>query len=288
MNKILLITLFTGLLSFDLKAQEKEVISCSFHQLCNLAGDLYKEHPEAFKRPLSFDYLVREDIDPHEYTPTGPEIKKLIDAKILLLPRFELQPWAERLKAQRGTKSTFIVPHFSEIENKFKGNQAALAHFWLYPELLCEAKKALAKFFVETIEMKAVEVSCSLNLSQTAKMKIKAALGENTVLILTHDALLPYFEQLGVKTYALKGSHHHDEISPRVIKEISTLISESAKQGTKVVWLYEEEIPVPSQIKNLAKKDHQSLLIKVNGVRDESADQVIKNLGRLIYSLKGK
>lgn len=261
MQKYFVLFLSLFLIVCYVKAEEL-TISCTHPELCKTAEIIISEN--AIKH-IHVKNLVHIVGDPHEHGPHGTEIKNIQNADILLTGPRELNPWMKNIRLQRNKKliklelpekSKILYPHASREQ---------LSHFWLFPEIYCTFHQELQ---TEILQLAHLPTPAKNSVCQIQGQKLTAELKQLLEkwpwpIVLTHDALAPFLESLNIKKLKLisiRGSGHHEEISPQAIKKLFSILKESA-----VTWAIEEDINIPGTI--LSKVRTKDQIIKFSGAK---------------------
>lgn len=246
-NLYLICSLIWAIFSTNTFAQKDNVIHCIHPQVCRL---LLNSIPDVKYEELRFGRM-----SDHSFQMTAAQMKKTFKAKVLILPPAKLFSWIPKLVESRSTQTglkTIVLNSITDTKKDIVHNHGdeALGHFWLDPESECDnIKKIQQQFNIEMIADPCIEIKNINKLWAKAKKdKLK-----NKLLLITHDALTPFFEKLGIPHLTLKGSGHHEPITPAQMKKIIRKIR--SHQG-KIVWVEESGIKIPSSMKRYIKKSH--------------------------------
>jgi ABC-type Zn uptake system ZnuABC Zn-binding protein ZnuA len=258
MHKIILLALV--FLNFNLATAS--TWSCAHPEICQMAKMLITENQLT---DIKLDNIVIPSGDPHEYEPTINDIKKLMQATVLLVGPIELNPWMKNISNSRSKNKklktiTLPLPDFSLAEYPTKETEA-LGHFWLYPKIYCHLKKILS----DELELKH-PILCN---HHSIEEKISTDLSKIPFpIILTHDALLPLFQKLANdknKIIAIKGSNHHEEASTTSVKKVY-----DALKSSKVIWILENNIAIASNVKSKIRPT--DIIIKLETAKSDSVE----------------
>ncbi len=225
-------------------------VACSHEEICKLVRKLDQN--------IKTKVLVNIKGDPHEFEPSADEIKNFLNAPILIIGPIELNPWIKKINYQRSKNPTLKTYSFqlsTELANYYQSNnKEALSHFWLYPRIFCDFTQQLIKF--EIFSHLKTKIKCEIvQIEKNLEAKFKNI---NSPIVLTHDALYPLLKKYtneDVQIINLKGSNHHEEISPLAIKNVYKL------KAKKIIWILEKNISVPLAISNLIKNEDKKILI---------------------------
>lgn len=256
----------------------------------NIFANIDATHPELcliYRELLPGDRcesVVKVVGDPHEFSPSVDEIKKMISSKKLLVGPMELHPWVKTILFQRskGTSQTTIVTEKNLLkkiseQNYLKASVSTLSHFWLYSDVFCQMKRDFAEQLKITMNFN----ECMSRGYENEKILSSQLQKISRPIIITHDALVPLFLKLKRKDqfiFSLKTSDHHDEIKSKTIKELNDIL----KKEKSVVWLLENEIEIPMQLKNLIRKSDKIIRIETgytkNGIGQSQILEISKGL----------
>lgn len=260
--------LFSSLLAFS-KIFAAETILCSHPQVCNLLSIIYPSD----KLQSSVVFVG----DHHHYEPNSNVIKNFIEAPILVTGPKALHPWLTPILKKRSEKliniDASIDINFTETYQS--KSPEVLAHFWLYPDIACDfLDQYQTKFKKHKIQFeKHTTADCLKKYSSSWDELIKLSKKISTPIVLTHDALIPLLKKLNLKVFALKGSNHHEDISPNAVKSLH-----GETKNTEVIWIQEEGFEVPPAIKRLIKKNDKVITIDTNGKKGDDVSLVLSVL----------
>jgi ABC-type Zn uptake system ZnuABC Zn-binding protein ZnuA len=267
------------LILFVSNAYAGSTIFCSHEQLSKIVNSIAHENKMG---DLKTETLVTISGDPHEFEPSSAEIKKLINAPLLLTGPNELNPWIKKINFQRSKIPTLktINLTFDSIDYALYAdvNGEALSHFWLYPKVYCSMKsKLISELLKLNFKIKKNSYCDSASIETDLKnilVKIKLP------IILTHDALLPLMINLvpekKLSIVAIKGSGHHEEASPQSIKKMYDVL-----KFPKVIWVIEKGINIPPNIMNKIRST--DILVQI-----DSANSLTENPFSALYELTNK
>ena len=282
-NLIFIILLF----SLSSKASAGSVFSCSHPELCRMIRLISHENNLS---GIQTENLVSITGDPHEYEPSSMEIKKLINASILVTGPNELNPWTRKINYQRSKNQSLQTISILFDPKDFLiypgANGEALSHFWLYPKVYCLLKTKLENELIKRGHaLKSIKLCDSIKIENQLRsilMKIKKP------IILTHDALLPLFLNLGGPKYpvvAIKGSGHHEEANPQSIKKMYDALATG-----NVIWIQEMGINIPQNIINKIRPNDIVIKIDTGNGKENEAFSVLAELTQKLspYSEKSR
>lgn len=237
---------------------------CSHPQICNLLNML----PHHKK----IETAVIISGDHHHFDPNPSDIKKLIMTKELFHGPQALHPWMKTIIKQRNLNKNVINYGLTlnpQFKNDFpKATDEALSHFWLYGKIACD----MLKQYEQQLQLKSRE-NCLKNYLEIEE-KLKEYFMKNKIsVVLTHDALEPLFLSLGANVISLKGSNHHEEISPNAIKK---LYNETKNQ--KLIWILETGFDIPGSVRNKIQIKDRVIKIDTMGSVNQKLTFVLENL----------
>ena len=225
--------------------------------------------------------------DHHHYEPNSKIIKSFIQTPVLITGPLALHPWLSPILKNRSEK---LITINSAIDMKFTEiyqtkNQETLAHFWLYPDIACDILMQYQnKFRKKKISFREMaESKCLEHFSKSLQTIKNAAKNITAPLVLTHDALLPLLSHLGLKVLSLKGSGHHEEISPEAVKALHL-----QTKNTSVIWIQETGFETPMAIKRLIKNNDRVIQVDANGNMGENVSEVLQKIGNKIVNFAQK
>lgn len=245
---------------------------CSHPQICNLLNML----PHHKK----IETAVIISGDHHHFDPNPSDIKKLIMTKELFHGPQALHPWMKTIIKQRNLNKNVINYGLTlnpQFKNDFpKATDEALSHFWLYGKIACD----MLKQYEQQLQLKSRE-NCLKNYLEIEE-KLKEYFMKNKIsVVLTHDALEPLFLSLGANVISLKGSNHHEEISPNAIKK---LYNETKNQ--QLIWILETGFDIPGSVRNKIQTKDRVIKIDTMGSVNQKLTFVLENLLLQLQSTK--
>ncbi len=244
---------------------------CTHPQVCQIAKDLYG--PSGLESP-TFVKAIASILDPHEIEPNSAELKGLYKAEVLISAPSELHPWIVPILKMRQKQShlkSFQYNISDSLKTKYKNaSTEALAHFWLYPDIKCDFYKKLQQW----IELKTDKKTCPYFTDADFLNEVDKTIP----IIVSHDALVPLLTSYGIKAYSIKGSGHHEEPSPKQLKNIQDIL----KQNPKVLWIVEKQIHFPHSIEQLQRKSDKIIKINTNNDYPSKGLTALEDLKRLL------
>lgn len=254
---------------------QKIELACTHVQVCNILEELLFEAKITHKVQISMPFQVQGD--PHHFEPGPKVVKTLLEVPFLMAPSRHLSPWLGKIIQQRSQKKSlksFELPLQSSKGFKEKFSQEVLAHFWLHPKALCHAKKHTAQQLLNwgLIENK-LEVQCLSSGIQMLAEKLKRQ-SQKIPLVLYHDALMPYFSELNIQAFALKGSGHGEQVSIQKLKKFHQYLA----KNPRVLWVRENAIHIHSQLKGLQRQEDISREVDTLGKRHQPSSQPLSTV----------
>ena len=234
--------------------------ACSHPEICRMAQIILNENSS---KGITLENIIVQSGDPHTFEPSIQDIKKLMQAPLLLVGPIELNPWMKNISSLRSKEknlktTNLLLPNFSSTEYPTEDKES-LGHFWLYPKIYCHMKKALAIEFQQ-------QTTCNSNDIETL---LSADLKNISLpIVLTHDALLPLLKKLAPnknQIIAVKGSTHHEEVSAAAVKKVYDALKEP-----KIIWIIENNIATAENIKNKIRST--DIVVKIDTAKSPTLD----------------
>lgn len=242
-------------------------IHCLHPQTCNLLQSLIKENK---KDQITVQEISGPTGDHHHFEPSLKQFKKLAQVEYLILPPQELFPWVKKIKPLRkkGTKTYFLT-----LEAPLERTKN---HFWLYPKTCCQLHEKLKSKLIEwkiITDIHAKKTYCPLNQLSLELPKSP----KKPIIVLTHNALEPFFKENGLKTLVLEDhGHHQHQTKIQVMKELHNL---SQQKETPLIWIIETNIYTQNtKWKKYIKKHHQIIKINLKGSFPSSPSETLEKL----------
>lgn len=251
-----------------------ETIACSHLKICHLINDLLENQNQT---KLPFIYQG----DPHFFEPSPEAIRNFLTVKTLIAGPRELHPWIDGIKNGRQGQSLFLELPADLKKNYPQSTEEGLAHFWLVPELYCDFRTKVFNalkswnYLPSTSEL----AECKDSLIEILEQRLQKE-EKKTPLILSHDALVPYLQKLNYPHFVLRGSGHHDQVSPDLLKNLTDFL----KLHEKVIWILEEPIHLPPRVLAFKRSIDTEIKINIHGVDGEATLDVLKKFQRLLLA----
>lgn len=210
----------------------KDKIHCFHPQSCFLLNTIIKDNNLVV--PLNFFHG-----DPHHYSPSMKQIKELNSVNNLIIPPKSLHPWISDIIKSRKNKSTLeLLP----IQSDLKLSKESKSHFWLEFESLKNNLNLIKEFLLKNnIKIKDNYHIFDKYIKKEDLLKSKF---KDTLFVITHDSIEPFFKKLNLSYKTLKGSHHHEDIKSSTIKKLIKSIS----KDVQTIWIIEKDIHIPKMI----------------------------------------
>lgn len=225
-------------------------VACSHEEICKLVTQIDSN--------VKTKTLISIKGDPHEFEPSSEEIKSFLSAPILITGPDELNPWIKKINYQRSKNQalkTYRLKLSPQIITFYQSNnKEALSHFWLYPRTSCDFKNQILAFDIFS-QIKSKSKCDVITIENELESKLKKI---NNPIVLTHDALYPLLRKYireDVLIINLKGSNHHEEISPQAIKNIYKI------KEKRITWILEKNIAIPDAINKIIKNEDKKIFI---------------------------
>lgn len=229
-------------------------IACLTSAECALAKEL----------GISAKLILEHLDDPHHYKISSKDMKMLISEDELILSPKEFLPWTEKIIKKRDAagKKTYHLKIPDKYYLKYK-DQTEIGHYWLYPDITCDLKNELAT------KLKVPSPPCELLEKEIKKTK--------WTYVISHDALVPYFESFGVRVLALRSSHHGHQVKAETIKQLDQEL-----RRNNVIWIKERNIHLPHTLENKLKDAYR--IINWNPI--DFSDGVLTSLNELFKEIE--
>lgn len=262
-------SLFLFIILFSSTSQAEWV--CAHPQVCQLIADYF----EASNQPVPpMSKAISSIADPHHIEPTSKEIKKMFNAEYFAAASDQLHPWVKSIIKMRTSESKLKTIQFSladKEKNKYSNsnsNKEALAHFWLYPDIICSYWTQFHAWLASSAQVPVCPYLQQLDDLKSAAKKV------NMPVIVSHDAIIPLLQSIGIKAYAIKGSGHHEEPRPEQLKALKKLID----HNPTVIWIHEKQIHFPHAISDLQRTNDKKIMIDTNGDYPQTGQRPLQQL----------
>lgn len=249
---------------------------CTHPQVCEVIESYFKslevEAPSLTK-------AIASSGDPHEIEPNSAELKRLYKAQTLISAPSELHPWIipilEMRQKHKNIKSfQYKIPEKLTEEYPNASNEA-LAHFWLYPKIKCDFFQKIGQWVSHDQTQK--QPPCPFENEADFLKHINKELP----IVVSHDAIVPLLKSYGFTVFSIKGSGHHEEPSPKQLKNIQDIL----KLHPKVIWIVEEQIHFPQSIRKLRRKNDTVLSIDTNKDYPSTGASALEELKNLLQKI---
>jgi ABC-type Zn uptake system ZnuABC Zn-binding protein ZnuA len=188
----------------------------------------HRVHQILVKKIVKFEVesLVQTDQDLHDFELTPDMIKALMKADLIILGPIEALEWGKQLiKLYPKKVLTLTLP------------KNLNPHFWLSAEAACLIDQQIQQHFT-TYFNRDLKTPCPFetDFSLAEKAFYTQKNFPFTAVVSSHDTVLSYFRNAGLKTLALRSGHHHDEMKTKAAKELQNLLQD---QKSKVLFIIE-------------------------------------------------
>jgi zinc/manganese transport system substrate-binding protein len=199
--------------------------------------------------------LVGPDGDVHVYTPTPSDVRKIADAKLLVINGFGLEGWLPRLLQAAGSKASIVTA--TEGIPPLKAGSDADPHAW---QSVANAEKYVANIrdALAAADPADAEVFRQNATNYLAKLKaldgeVRQAIGEipesRRRMISTHDAFGYFAARYGIQFIAPIGVSTEAEPSAR---DIARIIAQVKTEHIPAVFL--ERIGDPRLMRRISEE----------------------------------
>ena len=250
-----------------------QIVGCTQTQVCNLIRSQTK---------ITLKPLLQHVKDSHHYQLTSHDIKELLAVDYLVIPPQELQPWIQSIVVKRNelNKKTFFLQLPKDLSPYQNVSKETLAHFWYYPEILCQLyiqlQNQLSIWKFESVSQNACPWQ---NTTSELKEKIDPRFFQNQIVI-THNSLSAYLISLGFNVTTLMSGDEHHHLTSEKLKLLQTIV----KTQNPIIWILENNIPVSIQIEQrYFRKGDIKIWMDTNGQLQEDPTQSLINLTKNFY-----
>jgi len=213
--------------------------------------------------------------------PSLKEIKSLMNANTLVLAPVGINPWAKKIIKKRDKKKLKTIElkipqeFFTKYHTK---NNEALAHYWVYPDILCSIINGLSGQ-----ELGLTTVNCSIEKLLSEGQKLTNLIGGKKIVI-THDALKPLFVHNKAKVLALVSSEHGHRPNLSTYKELA----DWQKDKERIIWILEKNIKTNKNILKKIRPTDIQIKVDITGKINQDPffiwDELIKELESNLYA----
>lgn len=277
-----IITLLTLFFFQGLLAKEKPLVGCTHPQVCNILYSI------GLGSVTDIQMMKTIGADPHDDQLSTKELKNMMMAKYMFFPPAALQPWITRLAKARSKKTTYVLEYPQNLSNLYPlSTPHQLAHFWLYPEIVCHMTNHLYETLKITFEG-LTPYDCKPLFEASKDLFQFLAKELNLVIILTHDALAGHMIKLNKKVFSFRTEGHHSHYGQSEnLKIIMSAIKKAKEDKSKVLWVVEDKIKLKSKLK--PSSEHYVIHINTLGKINQDPAQVLFDLkDQIISTLKEK
>ena len=199
--------------------------------------------------------LVGPDGDVHVYTPTPSDVRKIADAKLLVINGFGLEGWLPRLLQAAGSKATIVTATTGIAP--LKAGSDADPHAWQSvanaEKYVANIRDALAAADPADAEVFRHNASAYLARLEALDGEVRQAIGQipesRRRMISTHDAFGYFAARYGIQFIAPVGVSTEAEPSAR---DIAKIIAQVKTQHIPAVFL--ERIGDPRLMRRISEE----------------------------------
>src|SRR6201996_3060428 len=199
--------------------------------------------------------LVGPDGDVHVYTPTPADVRKIADAKLLVVNGFGLEGWLPRLLQAAGSKATIVTATTGIAP--LKAGSDADPHAWQSvanaEKYVANIRDALAAADPADAEVFRHNASAYLARLEALDGEVRQAIGQipesRRRMISTHDAFGYFAARYGIQFIAPVGVSTEAEPSAR---DIAKIIAQVKTQHIPAVFL--ERIGDPRLMRRISEE----------------------------------
>jgi len=241
-----LIVMSTASLRADLSVASLSTIATDLAR--NVGGDHVRVKP-----------IIRAGMNPHDFEPTPGDVKKVVDADLVLFTGKGIEGYLTKLEDAAGGASKFVdlgrdIPSLTMTED---GKKVEDPHWWHSVENMKRATRILADSFAKADPGHAADYARnsgiyleSLNeLERWIRVKVAELPRNKRKLVTSHDALQYLARDYGFTIYPVKGVSTGEEPSSRHVRELVGLIR---SEGVKSLFL--ENIENPRAIRQISEE----------------------------------
>jgi zinc/manganese transport system substrate-binding protein len=187
--------------------------------------------------------IIKPGIDPHEFEPTPGDVRKVADAKLVLLTGKGMEGYLSKLEEAAGGSAKFVnvgkvIPSLTMTED---GKKVEDPHWWhsvenmkratrVVAEALEKADPANARSYAENADK---YLSSMDELERWIRLQVASLPHDKRKLVTSHDALGYFAHDYGFTIYPVKGISTAEDPSSQHVKEIIGVIKD---QGVKAVF----------------------------------------------------
>jgi zinc/manganese transport system substrate-binding protein len=248
MRRLCLITLALAISTAPLHAQTRLKVVASF----SILGDFVKN---VGGDRVEVTTLVGPDGDVHVYTPTPADVRKIADAKLLVVNGFGLEGWLPRLIQAAGGKAAIVTA--TDGIAPLKAGSDADPHAW---QSIANAEKYVANIrdalaAADPVDAEVFRQNARIYLARLEALdgEVRQAISQipesRRRMISTHDAFGYFAARYGIAFIAPIGVSTEAEPSAR---DIADIIAQVRTEHTPAVFL--ERIGDPRLMRRISQE----------------------------------
>ncbi len=208
---------------------------------------------------ISLDLIVPVGSDPHLYEPTPSDIKKVLEAQVILVNGLNFETWLQKLIQSSGTRARQVIltEGIDAIANpQFKN--ATDPHAWMdaengktYAKNIYEALQTLLPLHRDELEFNFKLYLQQLDEThQYILKKIETIPQRQRILITSHDAFQYYGRKYGLRVESLLGISTEADVQTRDFIRINQVIRDN-----KIPAIFTETTINPKMMELLSKEN---------------------------------
>ncbi len=241
--------------------------------------------------------IITPGVDPHEFQPSPADVKKIVEADLVLITGKHIEGYLTKLEESAGGAGKFVDTGaaFPSLELEEDGKMVEDPHWWHSIDNVIKATGVVEGAFIKAdpANKAAYEKNAGAYLAKLkdlkgwAKKEISQLPRDKRKLVTSHDAFQYFARDFGFKIYAIEGVSTEDEPSS---KKISELIDTIKSEGVKAVFF--ESIENPKVVTEITKETGAKVggELYADGLGDKEATtypgMVRYNVTTIVDSLK--
>ncbi len=178
--------------------------------------------------------------DPHHHEWSTSQVKKILSAELLIAPPLELNPGLSSLLERRQKPS--LILKVGADEKRFSHS-----HFWFYPEVSCELRKQMETY------LERAPSKCPYQNIVLPPLKY-------SLIVVSHEALAPIFEQTGIPLIVLQTAREGEQTSTK-LKVLSLGLDKF--KAKPVLWIKESPYHGKIKLERYVKKEDKIVEVKL-------------------------
>jgi hypothetical protein len=183
--------------------------------------------------------------DPHHHEWSTSQVKKILSAELLIAPPLELNPGLSSLLERR--KKPSLILKVRADEKRFSHS-----HFWFYPEVSCEFRQQ-------------IETYLKRPASKCPYQNIALPLLKYSLIVVSHEAIAPLFEQTGIPLIVLQSAREGEQTSTK-LKALSLELDKN--MAKPILWIKESPYHGKIKLERYTKKEDKIVEVKLLSQKD--------------------